>query len=128
MADRCDIGFKQKAVIEFLAFEGNAAKEISGRLQNVYGDSALSYTSVKRWVTHFKSGGSSSITDKPRSGRPSTAVTEENRTLVDELIRSDGRITVREIVERIGTGHNAAQNIISELGYSKVYGGGFRAS
>ena len=69
MADRCDIGFKQKAVIEFLAFEGNASKEISGRLKNVYGDSALSYASVKRWVTHFKSGGSS-ITDKPRSGRP----------------------------------------------------------
>jgi len=29
MADRCDIGFKQKAVIEFLAFEDNVAKEIS---------------------------------------------------------------------------------------------------
>ena len=70
-------------------------------------------------MTHFKSGGSS-ITDKPRSGRPSTAVTEENRVLVDELIRSDRRITVREIVEKIGTGHNAAQNIISELGYSQV--------
>lgn len=119
MADRCDIGFKQKAVIEFLAFEGNAAKEISDRLKNVYGDSALSYASVKRWVTHFKSG-DSSITDKPRSGRPSTAVIEENRVLVDELIRGDRRITVREIVEKIGTGHNAAQNIIRELGYSKV--------
>ena len=43
MADRCDIGSKQKAVIEFLAFEGNAAKEISDRLKNVYGGSALSY-------------------------------------------------------------------------------------
>src|SRR5277367_5468553 len=91
MADRCDIGFKQKAVIEFHAFEGNAAKEISDRLKNVYGDSALSYASVKRWVTRFKSGGSS-ITDKPRFGRPSTAVTEENRVLVVELIRSDRRI------------------------------------
>ena len=90
MVDRCDINFKQKAVIEFLAFEGNAAKEISERLKNVYRDSALSYASVKRWVTHFKSG---SITDKPCSGRLSTAVTEENRVLVDELIRSDRQIT-----------------------------------
>jgi len=119
MADRCDIGFKQKAVVEFLALEGIAAKNISDRLRNVYGDSALSYASVKRWVTHFKSG-ESSITDKPRSGRPSTADTEENRVLVDELIRSDRRTTVREIVDKIGTGHNAAQNIISDLGYSKV--------
>jgi histone-lysine N-methyltransferase SETMAR len=119
MADRCDNGFKQKAVIEFLVFEGNAAKEISERLKNVYRECALSYASVRRWVTHFKSG-SSSVTDKPRSGRPSTAVTEENKTLVDELIRSDRRVTVREIVEKIETGHNAVQNIISELGYSKV--------
>jgi len=69
MADRCDISFKQKAVIEFLALEDNAAKKITDRLKNVYGDSALSYASVKRWVAHFKNGGSS-ITDKPRSGRP----------------------------------------------------------
>jgi len=27
---------------------------------------------------------------------------------------------VREIVEKIGIGHNAAQNMISELGYSEV--------
>ena len=101
-------------------FEGNAAKEISDRLKNVYVDSAFSYTSVKRWVRcHFESGGSS-ITDKPRFSRPSTAVTEENRVFVDELIQSDRRITVTEIVEKIGTGHNAAQNIISELRYSKV--------
>ena len=87
MADRCDTGFKQKAVTDFLAFEGNAAKEISDRLKNVYGDSALSYASVKRWVTHFKSGGSS-ITDKRRSGRPSTAVTEKNRVLVADVARA----------------------------------------
>ena len=64
MADHCDNGFKQKAVIEFLVFEGNAAKEISERLKNVYKECALSYASVRRWVTHFKSG-SSSVTDKP---------------------------------------------------------------
>jgi len=35
VTDRCDIGLKQKAAIEFLAFEVNAAKEISDRLKYV---------------------------------------------------------------------------------------------
>ena len=94
MAAYADDGFKQKAVIEFLTKEGITPKEISDRLKNVYGASALSHSSVKRWVVHFKSG-SSDITDKERSGRPLSAVTEENKRSVDELIRSDRRITVR---------------------------------
>ena len=117
MADLCDIGFKQKAAIEFLSFQDNVAKKICERLKNVYGGSALLYASEKRWVTHFKSG-SSSITDRPRSGRPTTVVTEETRVLVDGLIRIDRRITVREIVEKIGTGHNAAHNIICAIPFT----------
>ena len=60
----------------------------------MYGASALSHSSIKRWVVHFKNG-SSDITDKECSGRPLSAVTEENKRSVDELIRSDRRITVR---------------------------------
>ena len=47
MADYADDGFKQKAVIEFLTKECVNAKEISKRLINVYGTSALSYSSVR---------------------------------------------------------------------------------
>ena len=74
MAAYSDNNFKQKAVIEFLLKEGIAAREISDRLRNVYGESALSYPTVRRWVAEFK-GGRSDIIDKPRSGRPSSAVT-----------------------------------------------------
>ena len=70
------------------ALEGNAAKEISERLKNVYGDSALSYASVKRWVTQFKSG-SSSITDKPRSGRPSTPSLRKTECLLMTFFRKE---------------------------------------
>ena len=57
--------------IEVLTIEGVGAKEISDRLRNVYKESALSYASVRRWVVQFKSG-NSDISNKPRSGRPST--------------------------------------------------------
>jgi cytochrome c-type biogenesis protein CcmH/NrfF len=54
MAAYADISFKQKAVIEFLMKEGISAKKISDRLRKVYGESALSYPSVRRWLADFK--------------------------------------------------------------------------
>ena len=38
--------FRQKTAVEFLTNEGVAAKNISDRLVNVYGDLSLSYPSV----------------------------------------------------------------------------------
>ena len=73
MAAYSDNNIKQKAVIKFLLKEGIAAREISDRLRNVYGESALSYPTVRRWVAEFK-GGRSDIIDNPRSGRPPSAV------------------------------------------------------
>ena len=104
MAACSDIGFRQKAVIEFLSNEGIAPKEISERLRTVYGDDALSYATVKRWVVHFNSG-NKEITDRPRSGRPLSAATTENKTRVDELIRADSRIILHNIIiDDIGIG------------------------
>ena len=65
-------------------------------------------------------GGRNDIIDKPRSGRPSSAVTEANKQRVDELIRSDRRVTTSDIIEVIGVSHGSVHNIISDLGYSKV--------
>ena len=119
MAAYSDNNIKQKAVIKFLLKEGIAAREISDRLRNVYGESALSYPTVRRWVAEFK-GGRSDIIDKPRSGRPPSAVKEANKQRVDELIRSDRRVTTSEIIEMIGVSHGSVHNIISDLEYSKV--------
>ena len=74
---------------------------------------------VRRWVAEFK-GGRSDIIDKPRSGGPSSAVTEANKQRVDELIRSDRRVTTSDIIEVIGVSRGSVHNIISDLGYSKV--------
>jgi transposase len=119
MAAYADNSFKHKAVIEFLTKECIVATEISDRFKKVYGESALSFHSVKRWVAIFKSG-RTDIIDKPRSGRPSSAVTEANKERVDELICSDRRVTTRFIFDMIRVSHGTVQNIISQLRYSKV--------
>ena len=117
MADHIDdVLFKQKAVVEFLTKEGVGAKNIADRLKTVYGEQCLSYRSVARWVAHFKTG-ATDISDKPRSGRPRSAVTPQNKTRVNEMIQNDRRVTVMDIMHEIGIGNSAVQDIICELGY-----------
>ena len=85
----------------------------------VYTENVLSYTSVKRWVIHFKNG-NDDICDIPHSGRPPSAATADGKARVDGLIRSDQSVSCRIIGESFGIGHGTVRTIISELGYSKV--------
>jgi histone-lysine N-methyltransferase SETMAR len=79
---------KQRAVIEFLKKEGCRMSDIHRRLQDVYGDDTIDRSNVYRWMKKFKEG-ETSIADKPRSGRPSTATTDMDRQRVDELISAE---------------------------------------
>jgi hypothetical protein len=60
-----------RAVIEFLVKEGNSAGVIYERLYDVYGDAWMGFSSVRRWVKHFKDG-NTDIADQLRCGRPRT--------------------------------------------------------
>jgi transposase len=76
-------------------------------------------SSVRRWVKHFKDG-NTDIANQPRCGRPRTAATERNQQKVDELIRQDRMISIREIAAQLGVGHHAVQEMMEILGYRKV--------
>jgi hypothetical protein len=75
-------------------------------------------SSVRRWVKHFKDG-NTDIADQLRCGRQRTA-TECNKQKVDELIREDRRITVREIAAQLAVGHRAVQEMMEISGYWKI--------
>jgi transposase len=111
-----DMSFRQRDAIEFLLKEGNLAANIYKRLRGVYGDVCMGTSSVRRWVKHFKDG-NTDIVDQPRCGRPRIAATERNKQKVDELIKEDRRITVREIAVQLGVGHHAVQEMTEILGY-----------
>src|ERR1700761_8057826 len=89
------------------------------RLQNVYGDDTIDKSSVLRWMKKFKEG-ETNIEDKPRSGRPSTATTDNNRQRVDQLIRTDRRVTIRELAAQLDVGHDIIQQIVDDLEYRKL--------
>jgi transposase len=99
--------------------EGKSSGVIYERLRGVFEDVCMGASSVRRWVKHFKDG-NTDIADQPRCCRQRTTATERNEQRVDELIRQDRRITVREIAAQLGVGHHEVQGMMEVLGYWKV--------
>jgi len=119
MASDMEVRMKQRCVIEFLHAEKIAPNDIHRRLLNVYGDQTVDVSTVRRWVARFSSG-DSDVKDKPRSGRPCTAVTPRNEERLDQLIRANRRITTRELCTELNIGCNALEAMVATLGYRKV--------
>ena len=89
---------KQRVVIEFLRSEGETAQNISRRLKQVYGDGAIDYSTVTRWVKRINDGqeesAKSNLCDRPKSGRPSCAQSSANINQADALIKENRRISL----------------------------------
>ena len=67
-------------------------------MQKVYGNGALKYATVCKWV-HCSNDGRESIENDPRVGRPVSVLTEKNVATVKTLTEEDARNTVQEIEE-----------------------------
>jgi len=68
---------EQRVNIKFLIKLGKSATVTYNLLTDMYGDQCLSRTKVFEWFKKFKEG-REYVGDDPKSGRPSTAKTEEN--------------------------------------------------
>ena len=94
--------------------------EIHGELADVYASSAPSYAQVKFWVGEFKCG-RTSLEDEARSGSPLEATDEEMCKKVWDLVYSDRRIQVEEIVQALGISHGSVSTILHDrLGMRKL--------
>ena len=64
---------KQRVFVEFLLQGRKTAQNISRRPKQVYGDSAIDYSTVTRWVKQINDGqeepAESNLCDRLRSGR-----------------------------------------------------------
>ena len=109
-----------RAVIRYLYLKGKTGKEKLGELADVYGSSAPSYAQVKFWVGEFKRG-RTSLEDEARSGRPLDGTDEEMCKKVRDLVYSDRRIQVEEIVQALGISHGSVSTILHDrLGMRKL--------
>ena len=93
--------------------------EIHADMQKVYGNGALKYATVCKWVRRFNDG-QESIENDPPVGRPVSVLMEKNVTTVKTLIEEDAHYTVQEIKELSGI-HSSVLKILREwLGLRKI--------
>ncbi|XP_020296620.1 putative uncharacterized protein FLJ37770 [Pseudomyrmex gracilis] len=109
-----------RAVIKYLFLKGNTPTQIKNELDVVYGDSAPSFTTVKFWAAEFKRG-RTSLVDDERSGRPKTAITDDNIAQVHQMVLDNRRIKVREIGEAMNMSKERVCHILNkDLGMRKL--------
>ena len=117
-------GQKQRVVIEFLLSEGETAQNISRMLKQVYGDDAIYYSTVTRWVKRIndeqEEPAESNLCSRPRSGRPISAHSFANIDQADALIKENRCITISELTESLGVSAGSALKIMDILEYSKM--------
>ena len=82
-------------------------------MQKVYGNGALKYPTVCKWVCLFNDG-RESIENDLLVGRPVSVLTEKNIATVKTLIEEDARYTMQEIEELCGIHSPSVLKILRE--------------
>jgi transposase len=77
---------------------GDTRVETIRKIQQAFGDDAMSITRIKEWYKRFKDR-STSVAKEPRHGRPSTSRNDNVINQVRTLVMQDRCITVRELAD-----------------------------
>ncbi|GFW72228.1 protein GVQW3 [Trichonephila clavipes] len=88
----------QRICIKFCLKLGKTGTETYQMMKTAFGGKAMSRAGFFEWFRPFKKG-RQSVNSDPRSGRPSTSRNEDKIAQVKVVVRSDRRLTVREIVQ-----------------------------
>lgn len=99
---------------------GKSAKEIHADLSHIHGSAAPSVRTVFNWVDQFRTG-KKDVEDQKRSGRPKTPNTRRLTKVIDDMVKEDGRLTIREICDRTGGTVGTVSRILhDELDLTKL--------
>jgi histone-lysine N-methyltransferase SETMAR len=90
---------KKKHIRHCMLYEfdlDSTAAEATRNICAAYGEEAVDKSTCHRWLTKFRSE-DTSLTDKPRSGRP----VELDDEVLQALLDADPRQTTRELAEQL---------------------------
>ena len=109
-----------RSVIKYLFLKGKTPSEIHNKLSDVIERQCPSYSAVKFRVRKVKCG-HLDVTNEPRSGRPQNVITEINVAKIKELVLSDRRMTIKELVNETSLSYGTVWTILHEhLNMTKV--------
>jgi hypothetical protein len=104
---------RQRYAILFCVKLGDNATTTHGKLQQAFGDDAMSKAQAFLWYNMF-SEGRALVEDGHRSGRQSVKRTVDNATRVRELFRSDRRLTISMIADKVDMNRETVRLILTE--------------
>ena len=111
---------EQRINIKFCVKLGKTKIETLKMLRDVYGDSSMSRTRVFEWHKRFVEG-REDVKDDLKSGRPCTSTTDINIKKVQQLVRTNRRLTICVTVNKVGMDKETARTILVDtLGMRKV--------
>jgi transposase len=104
---------EQRVCVKSCVKLGKTFTETLEMLKQAFGNESMGRTQTYYWYKRFKDG-QISIEDDPRSGRPSTSTDDQHVTQVHSVIRSNRRLTVRELAEVCDISLGSCHNILTE--------------
>jgi transposase len=109
-----DINQKQRAVIEFLLFEGYEDDDIVLCLQNAHGRDAHCPASVFRWMNEIRRG-NEELRNERRPGKPYRYKTD---AALRSILRDDPNASLRIIADRLSISLEMVRTHMSRIGYT----------
>jgi len=104
---------EQRSAIKFRVRLQKSFTETYSMIQQVFGNEAMSRITTYTWWKRFRNGRESLGNDE-RSGRPSTAVHDENVSKVRTILLEQPHLTIRIIIENLNIGKDAVRAIYTE--------------
>ena len=99
---------------------GKSATETFEMIKKAFEDEAMSRSKTFKWHKRFIEG-REDINDDSRAGRPSTSRNVEMVAKIRKIIRSDRRMTIRELSSECNISFGSCQTILTEdLGMRRV--------
>ncbi|UYV78221.1 hypothetical protein LAZ67_16000539 [Cordylochernes scorpioides] len=104
---------EQRYAIKFCVRLGKNATETFQMLQKAFKDHCISRSQSGKWHKAFKEG-RKEVADEPRSGRPTTARTDENVDRVLKVLRTDRRLSIQQIDDTLHMSTFVVHGIVTE--------------
>ncbi|UYV70795.1 hypothetical protein LAZ67_8000653 [Cordylochernes scorpioides] len=104
---------EQRYAIKFCGRLGKNATETFQMLQKAFKVDCISRSQSGKWHKAFKEG-RGEVADEPRSGRPTTARTDENVDRVLVVLRTDRRLSIQQIADTSHISTFVVHGIVTE--------------